>query len=142
MNYKNNNTIQSKIDEIEKAKPIADKNKINLGISNPCFELWFLFHFEYTTANLKDYDAVIQKLNKYITDYEKNKDIYEKLKQLTIKAIEISKRLRKHHESLGRKLPNVEKDKYKAIVKDLVESNPYTNIGDLVEYMEGLEKYK
>ncbi|KOA20100.1 hypothetical protein CLHOM_14700 [Clostridium homopropionicum DSM 5847] len=61
---------------------------------------------------------------------------------MTIKAIEISKRLRKHHESLGRKLPNVEKDKYKAIVKDLVESNPYTNIGDLVEYMEGLEKYK
>ncbi|MEA4826889.1 MAG: RloB family protein [Clostridium sp.] len=142
INYKNNNAIQSKIDEIEKARPIADRNKISLGVSNPCFELWFLLHFEYTTANLKNYDAVIQKLNKYISDYEKNKDIYEELKKLTDKAIDFGKRLRKHHESLGRKLPNVEKDKHKAIVKDLVESNPYTNIGDLVDYMEELERHK
>ena len=34
------------------------------------------------------------------------------------------------------------KNSYKAIAKDLVLSNPYTNIGDLVEYMEKLEENK
>nr|WP_251862461.1 RloB domain-containing protein [Clostridium sp. Marseille-Q2269] len=28
-------------------------------MSNPCFEFWYLLHFEYTTANLKNYSSVI-----------------------------------------------------------------------------------
>lgn len=42
INYNNNNAVQSKVDEINKAKNIANKHKIRLGISNPCFELWYL----------------------------------------------------------------------------------------------------
>ncbi|WP_278319566.1 RloB family protein [Clostridium tepidiprofundi] len=70
INYNTNRAIQSKIEEIQKAKKIADKNKIKLGISNPCFELWYLLHFEYTTANFKNYDAVKKRLSRYIDNCE------------------------------------------------------------------------
>lgn len=140
INYNNSNAVQSKIDEIQKAKKISDKNEIKLGISNPCFELWYLLHYEYTTANLKNYDDVKKRLNKYINSYEKNISIYSELKQYVDNAIKNGKKLKKYHEDLGAKLPNIEKDNYKAVVKDLVESNPYTNIGDLIEYMESLRK--
>lgn len=140
INYNNNNAVKSKIDEIEKAKKISDKKKIKLGISNPCFELWYLLHYEYTTATLRNYDAVKQKLDKYIDNYEKNESIYDELKEQVYDAIERGKRLKKYHEDLGKKLPNVEKDNYKATAKDLVESNPYSNVGELVEYMEELNE--
>ncbi len=140
INYNNNNAVKSKIDEIEKAKKISDKKKIKLGISNPCFELWYLLHYEYTTATLRNYDAVKQKLDKYIDNYEKNESIYDELKEQVYDAIERGKRLKKYHEDLGKKLPNVEKDNYKATAKDLAESNPYSNVGELVEYMEELNE--
>ncbi|SFC38576.1 RloB family protein [Clostridium uliginosum] len=140
INYNNNNAIQSKIDEIQKAKVLSSKSKIRLGISNPCFELWYLLHFEYTTANLKNYEDVKKRLDKYLSNYDKNKDIYNELKDKLTCAIDNSKKLKKHHESLDKILPNAENDYVKINSESFVKSNPYTNIFDLVEYMENLEQ--
>ncbi|MBN1037070.1 RloB domain-containing protein [Clostridium botulinum] len=140
INYNNNNAMQSKINEIQKAKTLSNKNKIRLGISNPCFELWYLLHFEYTTANLKNYDDVKKRLDKYISNYDKNKNVYSELKNNLTTAISNSKKLKKHHESLDKILPNVENDYLKINVEDFVKSNPYTNINELIEYMETLER--
>lgn len=142
INYNNNNALQSKIDEINKAKVLSNKNHIRLAISNPCFEIWYLLHFEYTTANLKDYDSVKQRLDKYIEKYDKNKNVYDELKNYLKDAIERCKKLKKHHESLDKNLPNSESDYLKFTAENIVKSNPYTNIGDLIEYMESLENNK
>lgn len=139
INYNNNNAIQSKIDEINKAKILSDKNNIRLGISNPCFELWYLLHFEYTTANLKDYNDVKQRLDKYIQNYDKNKNVYDEIKPFLKDAIARFKKLKQHHESLGKILPNAESDYLKITGENIVKSNPYTNVSDLIEYMESLE---
>lgn len=140
INCSNNNSVQSKIDEIEKAKKISNNNKIRLGISNPCFELWYFLHFKYTTAYLKDYDAVKSKLEEEtpIKDYEKNKDIYNLLRNKTNNAIKNGERLRIYHKEDGKKLMNVEINATNLNVKDIVESNPYTNIMDLIKYIEDL----
>lgn len=139
INYNNNNAVQSKIDEIQKAKILSNKNHIRLGISNPCFELWYLMHFEYTTANLKDYDDVKQRLDKHIANYDKNKNVYDQLKPYLNEAIARLKKLKQYHESLGKTLPNAESDYLKITAENIVKSNPYTNVSDLIEYMESLE---
>lgn len=139
INYNNNNAVTSKINEIQRAKAHADKNKIRLGMSNPCFELWYLLHFEYTTANMKNYTEVQRRLSKYIIDYDKTKDVYSLLKDKIDIALKNSKKLKKHFEALGRLMPDTEID-YKSInVSDFVSSNPYTNINTLIEFMEDIE---
>ena len=43
-------------EDIQSAIRIADKNKISWCFSNPCFEIWYLFHFDYfqTPTTAKD----------------------------------------------------------------------------------------
>ena len=139
INHNNNNAVQSKINEIQNAKKISDKNKIRLGMSNPCFELWYLLHFEYTTANMRSYSDVQKKLSKYIKEYDKTKDVYSLLKDKINTAIKNSQKLKKHFDELGMKLPDSETDYSNISVYDFVNSNSYTNINLLIEFMEDIE---
>lgn len=140
INYQNPDAKGTKRKEIEAAYKVAYKSDIKLGISNPCFEIWYLLHFKYTTGFLLDGDVVKQRLQATpIKDYKKNKCVYDELKDKMVIAISNTKKLKKHHENLGKHIINVEKDKTKQNINDVVESNPYTNIGDLIEYMESLE---
>ncbi|MBW9154520.1 RloB family protein [Clostridium estertheticum] len=146
LNYKNPDTINQRVEEIEKAYKKANnyekerKKVINLGISNPCFEIWYLLHYIYTTANLKNYNAVKNKLVKEtpLKDYEKNKCINSLLHDKTAEAIKNSVKLKAHHESLGKTLMDFKKSSSMLNVKDIIESNPYTNVWELVEYIEQL----
>ena len=122
INHNNNNAIRSKINKIQNAKKISDKNKIRLGISNPCFELLYLLNFEYTTANMRSYSDVHKKLSKYIKDYEKIKHVYSLLKDKIDTAIN-----------------NSENDYGDISMHDFVKSNPYSNINLLIEFMEDIE---
>lgn len=142
INYNNDNAKESKISSIEKASNLANRNDILLGISNPCFELWYLMHFEYTTSNLKDYGAVKTRLEKYISNYSKQESFYDDLKERVFTAIKNGYKLKHHHETLGQKLPDMNDTKYKLNAKDIANSNPYTNIVDLINYMEEIESYK
>ena len=49
---------------IEEAIQLARKNNIKIITSSPCFELWFLLHYDYTTANM-DSEEVIKRLKNY-----------------------------------------------------------------------------
>lgn len=139
INYNNNNAIQNKVTEISKAMILSKKNHIRLGISNPCFELWYLLHFEYTTANLKDYNDVKKRLDKHIKNYNKNKNVYDEIKPYLKEAINRAKKLKQYHENIGKTLPSAETDYLKLTAENIIKSNPYTNIRDLIEYMEFLE---
>lgn len=148
LNYKNPDSINQRVEELERAyKKTKDYEKerkqiINLGISNPCFEIWYLLHYIYTTANLKDYDAVKNKLVKEtsLKDYEKNKCINSLLHDKTSEAIKNSVKLKDYHESLGRILTNFKESSSILNAKDIIEGNPYTNVWELIKYIEDLNQ--
>jgi hypothetical protein len=52
------------------AKQQARDNGIDLAISNPCFELWILLHFQDQRAHI-DRAVVQRQCAKYLPDYEK-----------------------------------------------------------------------
>lgn len=57
--------------DVESAAVLAKRMKINLAISNPCFEYWLLPHFESCVAPLSTYRDVLPRLKRHISDYGK-----------------------------------------------------------------------
>lgn len=141
LNYNNPNPIDSRIQEIQKAFTRSEDFrkrstiKINLGLSNPCFELWYLLHFKYTTANMKDYDSVKKRLEKDtpLSEYEKNKSVYSQIHDNTLTAIKNSEKLRNHYKFYNNIL-----EINHTTINEFVKSNPITNIDILVGYIECL----
>lgn len=111
-NYTKNNII-------EKAKELANENNIKIITSTPSIELWFLLHYEYTTANMTNKD-LINRLKNFYPAYNKNIDIYKDINNNINKAIERAKKLEKH-----------QLDNNKVI--GTVEANPNTEIYKIVE---------
>lgn len=58
--------------DIREAVRRAREREVNLAISNPCFELWLLLHFERCNSHLRGYEAVVVKLKKHVPDYDKS----------------------------------------------------------------------
>ncbi len=92
------------IDNLEKqekqfleAKKIADKKSIQMISSNPCFEVWFLEHFIYTTKPFSHSKDVIEELKKYIPDYDKTKNYSELLNDKLEIAMANCKKLELYH---------------------------------------------
>lgn len=74
---------------IQKAK----SQEINLAITNPCMEFWYLIHFQDHFANISRSQAKTL-LNNHIPSYDKSKCYYpELLKEKTEKALERANRL-------------------------------------------------
>ena len=56
----------------------ATSKRVNLAVSNPCFELWYLLHFQEQNAHL-DRIAVKVALQRHLPDYEKPNILWEQL---------------------------------------------------------------
>ena len=74
----------------------ARGNKMNVALSVPCFEFWYLLHFRQTTKGFTDCDGVIDDLEAFISDYGKGDCPFEKLSSNTEEAIKNAKHVRKH----------------------------------------------
>lgn len=144
LNYNNPDPIESRTHEIQRAYTKVEnykkksKIKINLGLSNPCFEIWYLLHYKYTTANLKNYDAVKERIEKEtpLKEYEKNKSIYSIIHDQTAIALRNCEKLRSYHEDLGKNMSDINLNN----INDIIKSNPYTNVDILVGYIETLNE--
>ncbi len=106
---------------INEALDLAKKNNIEVITSTPCFELWFLLHFTYSTAYMSNMQ-VIKNLRKYI-NYEKNIDIYNKIVLKTNEAILNAKKLEKYQIANNNIIGNI-------------NANPNTEVYKLVEYLK------
>ena len=74
-------------------------------VSSPCFEIWYLLHYEYTTAQYSRSSEVIEKLKSNISDYSKGKtNMYELLKKDQIKACQNAKKLMEYCKDRGAKI--------------------------------------
>lgn len=96
--------------------------------SVPCFEVWLLLHFVYTTktfeAPLRDSNAdlVIKDLKEHLPGYEKgSKDVFANVADRTETAKEHANRLERFHQTSG-------------------TDNPSTKVHILVEYLQDLER--
>jgi hypothetical protein len=77
------------------------KGKVHIINSNPCFEVWFLFHFMKTIPNVITDSAVSDKLKQYppFTNYDKSRkffkstDLYKSLNHKVDDAIQSAKKV-------------------------------------------------
>ena len=106
---------------IEEAIQLANKNNIKIITSSPCFELWFLLHYDYTTANM-DSEKVIKRLKEYYPKYEKNINIYPDIIKEIDLAIDRAKKIEKYQIDINRRIGTV-------------EANPNTEVYKIVEYL-------
>lgn len=109
-------------DKIQKAVEKAEESDIKIALSNPCFEIWFLLHFELRQTRLSCNDAV-DNLKKYVKDYSKNEDIFYEIVDKRDTAISHAKKLNDIHRSQRNN------ELYSP------ESNPSTQVFKLVEYI-------
>lgn len=110
---------------IIRAKEYAIKKGIEMISSTPCIELWFLLHYEYTTANLSN-DETIKRLKNHYQKYEKNTNIYSEIIKNVNEAIKRAK-----------KLENFQLESGKTI--GTVEANPSTEMYKIVECLINYE---
>jgi hypothetical protein len=96
--------------------------------SVPCFEIWLLLHFGYSSAPFNATgresacDKVLQELKKHIADYEKGlRGLYERVSPKTQQAIVHAGRLAAH---------NLQSR----------SSNPATLMHELVQYLSDLKR--
>lgn len=84
----------------EAALTEASRQHLEVVLSVPCFEVWFLLHFGYTTRSLSS-PRVLERLRAHLPDYEKSRDVYEVLLPHQEAALSNAEKLRQHHESAG-----------------------------------------
>ncbi len=99
----------SKNIQIALADKKAESNDLSLIVSSPCFEIWYLCHYDYSTKAFGSNEEVVDELKKRIPQYDKNKeDMYELLRPMQDNAVQNAKRLEKYNLQGGRKPHTVE----------------------------------
>lgn len=99
--------------ELRAAMKLARQNNVSVFLSNPCFEIWYLLHFRYSTKLYGSNEEVIKELDSYISDYSKSKDVYDLIENKIDQALLNTKRLESYHLENGtndrlKKLPSTE----------------------------------
>ncbi len=118
---------RNSVGQLNRAKDLANKHKIKIIFSNPCFEIWYIFHFTNSFGARNTSDDAKDEVKSHLkdNDYHKDKDIYEKFKQEQHRAINKAKDLIREHAGV-----NIQQySKY---------SNPSTNVHEIVCYLESL----
>ncbi len=81
----------------------ASRSKAEVIVSNPCFELWLMCHFGYSTKQYRTSEELVRDLSFKIPNYSKNRDdIYDLLLPKIDSAIDVAKRLETYNLKDGR----------------------------------------
>ena len=107
---------------IEEAIQLAKTRNIKIITSSPCFELWFLLHYEYTTASMNNED-VIKRLKSHYSKYSKNCNIYPVISSKTKIAYDSAKKLEKYQIDNSRNIKSV-------------DANPHTDVYQIIDELE------
>ena len=87
----------SKKDQLSQAKELSARNNIVIVTSNPCFEVWYLEHFGFTSKSFNSNSELIEELKNHIPKYHKNTCDFALLYPLTNDAIKNCERLDEYH---------------------------------------------
>jgi hypothetical protein len=117
-------TANNTPEQLSDALALANKYKINIAFSCPCFEIWFLLHFEYSTKAYIDAKQLIKSLKKHIPDYQKNdvphSNLFINLEQAKMNA----EKLRKHNQLSNSDNPSTNVDILLAEIEELKKNKP------------------
>lgn len=120
----NQDKIKEYVNELRDRSNEIKSGKLVLVECNPCFEMWFLLHFNYTTKLYRNCSELQSELKDYISGYSKKRKylrrskIYEKLRpKLTTDAVPNSKRLYESQDSLNS--PRYPNSRVHKIISDL-----------------------
>ena len=83
--------------QLKEAKAIVEKKSIQIITSNPCFEVWYLEHFSFSTKPFSNSTAAVRELEKKLPGYRKNYCDFGMLYPNTKKAIKNCERLDEYH---------------------------------------------
>lgn len=99
----------SKNRQLEKADKLVRNTNIKVIVSSPCFEIWYICHYVYSTKQYGSTNEVLSKLREYIGNYSKEStDIFCRINQNIDEAISNAKRLEQYHLANHKKLHRVE----------------------------------
>ena len=71
----------------------AIRENLQLAVSNPAFEFWYLLHYEETSRAFRDGQELKQALTVYEPNYQERTDMFTELYHKTDLAIERAKRI-------------------------------------------------
>lgn len=109
--------------QIDEAKKICHKHGIELIVSVPTFEYWYILHFGYTTRIYQSSEQVKNEMKKQIEGYSESMNVYPIIKHRTEEAIKNAKKVENFQITNGQKLDNE-------------KCNPYTGIYKVVEELQ------
>ena len=89
--------------QIEDARRRANRENVEMILSNPCFEIWLLQHFRYSTGGYNSGSEVLKELTEFWPGYRKNLDSFQDLYDKTELAIKNSNDLIKFHDSVNQR---------------------------------------
>lgn len=114
--------------EILAAEVLAVRKGIELIVSAPCFEDWFLCHFVFSTKQYVSNDELIADLKKKVPNYSKNRiDMYEELIPHVDNAIKNSKKQEAELYKIGK-------------TKHTVDFSPSTEAYRVIEGIDEVER--
>lgn len=114
---------QYEVETFRVAVQRADHEQIKLAISNPCFEYWYLLHFQDTGTPFYHGQEVKQALRRYIRDYQEHSDCSEQLLPQTHIALERARRRHElHPERAHDRFPNPSTTVYELVA--ILDSRP------------------
>lgn len=111
--------------KIEQAFLWADQSHFSLAYSNPCFELWFILHFQDVDHPLDRYEA-LNRLRRLMPEYRKTSSVFHLLLPRQAEAIRRAQSLRNR----GRGT------RFGSLVR--VSENPSTSVDELVLFLNRL----
>ena len=111
-----------KAESLSRAVNKAEGNKLEVILSNPCFEYWYILHFRKTSAPFGTSQEAKSALRREHCAYcESDKTIFDVVYPKTADAIKHSKEvLKEQHND----------------VEDLSDCNPSTHVHKIVEYLQ------
>lgn len=91
-------------EQIQQALKKAQKNKINVCISNPCFEVWLLSHYSDSSSPIVNGEEAKRKIKEHISNYDSvqnffhnNPEVFDELMQKKDVAVINSQNLDSFH---------------------------------------------
>jgi len=120
---------ENKVALLKKVSQAKEYENIKFIASNPCFEVWFLFHKEANPKNFNSSDKVKEYIKKYIPDYEEKTDVYERLKLKGQFATAVDR---------AEKKALIYERTYNELTTDW---NPYTQVLDIMKIVKPNENF-
>lgn len=110
-------------EDFERALQKAREQGMRVAPSVPCFELWLLLHYRFTTRPFECYADVARELRNHLPGYKKTAD-WDALLVKRTAAREHAERLLEHGMSVS--------------VNGIAHPNPSTRVHELIAFLEAL----